>query len=302
MSAVSTDDAGTWRERLIAAGILVPLGADGLYARSGGFERIADGIEHAVIAAGADEGATRLRFPPVIPRSVFERTGYLRSFPDLLGSVHGFAGDDRDHAELLRSFDAGEDWTEGLRSSELALCSAACHPLYPIFAGTVTSGSVWEVLGFCFRNEPSLEPTRFQVFRQHEYVRIGDPDAAREHRDRWVERGLDLLSALGLDVRVDVANDPFFGRAGRLLASSQRQAALKLEILCPIDGRDVAISSGNCHGDHFGEAFDIRTPDGEHAHTACIGFGIERITLALLWTHGLDPQGWPAAVRSRLWS
>jgi hypothetical protein len=34
---------------------------------------------------------------------------------------------------------------------------------------------------------------------------------------------------------VDVANDPFFGRAGRIMASSQRDQGLKFELLVPIE-------------------------------------------------------------------
>jgi hypothetical protein len=36
--------------------------------------------------------------------------------------------------------------------------------------------------------------------------------------------------------------------------------------------------------------------DGTPAATACIGFGLERVTLALLDRHGLDPAQWPAGV------
>ncbi len=57
----------------------------------------------------------------------------------------------------------------------------------------------------------------------------------------------------------------------------------------------------NNHLDHFGTAFDIALETGERAHTACFGFGVERIVLALLKEHGLDVEGWPAAVRERLW-
>jgi len=37
------------------------------------------------------------------------------------------------------------------------------------------------------------------------------------------------------------------------------------------------------------------------ASTACLGFGLERVTLALIKTHGFDPLGWPADVRALLW-
>ena len=42
------------------------------------------------------------------------------------------------------------------------------------------------------------------------------------------------------------------------------------------------------------------TAAGEVAHSCCFGFGLDRITLALLRTHGLSPGDWPAAVRDRL--
>ena len=44
----------------------------------------------------------------------------------------------------------------------------------------------------------------------------------------------------------------------------------------------------------------MRTPDGEVAHSACFGYGLERITLALFATHGMDVAGWPGEVRSAL--
>jgi hypothetical protein len=43
----------------------------------------------------------------------------------------------------------------------------------------------------------------------------------------------------------------------------------------------AAVMSCNYHLEHFGEAFDIRTDDGAVAHTACVGFGLERMALAL---------------------
>ena len=40
---------------------------------------------------------------------------------------------------------------------------------------------------------------------------------------------------------------------------------------------------------------------GGDAHTACLGFGLERCTVALLRKHGLDPASWPGDVRKVLW-
>ncbi|HZP72194.1 MAG TPA: hypothetical protein VFA97_02340, partial [Gaiellaceae bacterium] len=57
----------------------------------------------------------------------------------------------------------------------------------------------------------------------------------------------------------------------------------------------------NYHREHFSSIFDLRQGSGEPAHTACVGFGLERISLALFSRHGLDPDAWPADVGSLLW-
>ena len=74
-------------------------------------------------------------------------------------------------------------------------------------------------------------------------------------------------------------------------------------MLVPVISEDdpTACCSFNYHQDKFGQAFDIRTADGNVAHTACLGFGLERVTMALFKTHGFDPAAWPAAVRAQLW-
>ena len=299
----SGDPYEVFRQQLFDAGLLVPTGIDGLYLRSGSFEAVVKGIDALVTRAGADQDAPSYHFPLVMRGDLLERTGYIRSFPDLTGSVQSFAGNDRAHAALLQAIERGEPWRDHLAATDLALCSAACHPLYPSQKGKLPAGGRRvEVFGQCFRREPSVDPARMQVFRQHEFVFLGDPAGARDHRDDWVTRALEIHGQLGLEVEAVVANDPFFGRTGKILAASQREEVLKIEIVSPICSteRPTAITSANCHLDHFGDSFDIRTNDGEVAHTACVGFGLERITLALLHTHGLDPTQWPSGVRGAL--
>ena len=70
-----------FRDTLFAAGLLIPTGVDGLYGRSGEFERVVDGLEGMVTRLGAADGAEVMRFPPGLSRSHFERTGYLKGFP-----------------------------------------------------------------------------------------------------------------------------------------------------------------------------------------------------------------------------
>ncbi|GAB3611858.1 class-II aminoacyl-tRNA synthetase family protein [Humibacter ginsengisoli] len=297
-------ERAAFRSELLDAGVLVSGGVDGLYQRSGDFEHVVRGIESLASRASGGGGGPKYYFPPIMAVEAFEKTDYLRSFPDLIGAIEIFRGGDAEHAALLRIADSGGDWTEALTPAEVALCSAACHPLYGTLPSNVPAeGWRYEVQGYCFRHEPSIDPVRMQSFRQHEFVFIGDPAGALEHRDTWLERGFELLSGLGLDVQIEEANDPFFGRAGRMLAANQRATALKFEITCPVSSVEVrtAITSANCHESHFGDSFDLRTPDAAHAHSACIGFGLERIALALFKRYGTALDGWPAHVRNSLW-
>jgi seryl-tRNA synthetase len=295
----------TFLARLIDGGVIHPVGVDGVYARGFAFEGVLAGIDRLLDDAGRDLGAEIIRLPPVMPRRVLERSGYLNGFPHFAGTVHCFCGDDAAHGQLLSCLSAGEDWTGSQQASDLVLTPAACYPIYPLLAqrGTLAEqGALVDVLSYCFRREPSLESTRLQSFRMREFIRVGTPAQVVTFRDEWIERGSALIEALDLPTSVDVANDPFFGRRGRLMSSSQREKALKFELLIPIDNAEkpTACMSFNYHEEHFAEIWDMRVTDGSLAHTACVGFGLERLTLALFRHHGLDPAAWPEHVRAKL--
>jgi seryl-tRNA synthetase len=293
-----------FRAKLLAAGLLIETGVDGLYGRSRDFESIVAALESLLVRVGADRAPTVVRFPPIIPRQVIEQSDYLRSFPNLVGAVHTFDGIDPDHAELLALIESENEWSAGFIPSGLVLCSAACQPLYPTLTGSVpVGGKNFDVFGWVFRHEPSLDPARMQMFRQYEFVFVGEPDAAVDHRDLWVTRGLEQLTLLGLEARAELATDPFFGRAGRLLSASQRADKLKYELVCAIGPGEgsTALVSCNYHAAHFGEAFSITIANGSAAHSSCVGFGMERIAMALFHAHGMHSDHWPAKVRGALW-
>ena len=300
-------DAETpFRDQLFEAGLLIPTGVDGLYGRSGTYELVVEAVEHLITRLGAGARAEIMRFPPGLPRTQFEQSGYLKGFPHLAGTVHCFCGNEAAHRELLRCVDAGEDWSAGQSMSDIVLTPAACYPIYPVLASRgrlPAGGALIDVASFCFRHEPSLEPTRQQMFRMREYVRIGTPTQVLEFRGEWLERMTKVAASLGMPHQIDVANDPFFGRAGKVLAESQRQQALKFELMIPVNSTEslTACTSFNYHMDHFSQVWELRMPDDSKAHTACIGFGVERLTLALFRHHGLRPGQWPERVRTVLW-
>ena len=291
-----------FRLELLDAGVLIATSSPGIYGRSAVFERILTGLDAVLTEMAAPLQATSMRFPPVYPRADFERTDYIASFPDLSGIVSSFEAGDREHRELLGARERGERWDGWLTPADVVLTNAICHPLYATLEG-VTEPAVYDVFGYGFRHEPSLDPMRLQSFRMHEWVYVGTPDGAQRYRDSWLDTAQATLASLGLPVTAVAANDPFFGRAGKMLVSAQLRENLKIELTVPIYGdlhEGTAIASANCQRDHLTAAFGIRTADGEVAHASCLAFGMERTVLALLRTHGLDITGWLADVRERL--
>ncbi|WP_448208312.1 amino acid--[acyl-carrier-protein] ligase [Azospirillum sp. sgz302134] len=302
----ATNSYAEYRDALIAAGLLIPTGVDGLYGRSGVFEDVVERFNALISAYGGNDGAEVMRFPPGLARQHFERSEYLKSFPQLAGTIHSFKGDDRAHHTLLRRLEEGEDWTDGQMATNVVMTPAACYPIYPTVAdrgALPKDGALVDVYSYCFRHEPSLDPARMQLFRMREYVRVGTPEQVMTFRQTWLERGRSLMESLSVPLDIDLANDPFFGRTGQMLAANQRDQGLKFELLIPITSTEkpTACLSFNYHQDHFGLLWDIRTADGEVAHTACVGFGMERVALALFRHHGFDVKAWPTAVRKTLW-
>jgi seryl-tRNA synthetase len=297
----ATAEQTDFLEELTDAGLLLPSGVPGVHGRGAAFESLLHAVDDLITRSSADDlpAFERMAFPPVMPRKQLEKIGYLESFPHLAGSIFSFDG-----KETVASAD---DWSSFQEQTGLVMVPAACYPAYPVIAarGPLAADGVAVDLGgsYVFRNEPSGDPARMQMFHQRELVRFGAPEQVADWRQAWCDRGVELLSGLGLDAHADVASDPFFGKSGRMLARSQRAQALKLEILVPIAGDDpTAVASCNCHRDHFASLYGITCADGGPAHTACVGFGLERIALALLKAHGCVPADWPHSIRVQLWN
>lgn len=302
---VDSPDQEAFLDELTAAGLLLASGVPGVYGHAEPFERIRVAFAALVTAEARASGAVSLSFPPVVPKRNLETAGYVGNFPHLAGSIFGFEGTEGDARTVRERAREHEDWSEFENQTDLMLLPAGCYPVYPAIAARgpldpdgilVDIGAAW-----VFRHEPSLDPARRQSFRMHELVRIGDAETVAAWRAEWAERSLELMRGLGLDARLENASDPFFGRAGRLLAASQSSEDLKWELVVPIAGPEpTACASFNYHLDRFGQTWGLRHADGTTAHTACVGFGQERVVAALLRAHGLDPKRWPAEVRGRL--
>jgi seryl-tRNA synthetase len=280
------------------------MGVDGVYARTALYLHIVERLED-YITRQREPGVEVMRFPPVMSRKQLEKSGYLKSFPNLLGCVCALHGSEASIRGAVERHESGGDWTSSLSASDLVLSPAACYPLYPIVAtrGRLPSGGLqFDIEADVFRHEPSRSLDRLQSFRMREFVRIGSAEEIVEFRERWMAQALRLAGELCLPFAIEVANDPFFGRVGQMMAVSQRQQALKFELLIPYfaGASPTACMSFNYHREHFGNVWGIRDVNEELAHTSCVAFGIDRLAVALFANHGVEVMAWPAATRRAL--
>jgi seryl-tRNA synthetase len=302
--SVSPDGASANPLAALSEHLFRRMGVDGVYARTALYVDLVERLEQ-YITRHRDPRAEIMRFPPVMSRTQLEKSGYLKSFPNLLGCVCALHGSEASIRSAVERYDNGGDWTTSLTSSDLVLSPAACYPVYPIAAarGQLPPGGLqFDIEADVFRHEPSLSLDRLQSFRMREFVRIGAPEEIVDFREKWMAKAPLLAVELGLPHTIDVANDPFFGRVGQVMAVSQRQQALKFELLIPYypGASPTACMSFNYHREHFGNVWGIYDEKGELAHTSCVAFGIDRLAVALFANHGLDLAKWPAPARQAL--
>jgi len=288
----------------LADALFHKMGTDGVYARTALYEDMIERLA-ALITRHREADTEVMRFPPVMNRAQLEKSGYLKSFPNLLGCVCGLHGTEREINSAVSRYDAGGDWTTSLSPADLVLSPAACYPVYPIAAarGPLPPGGLrFDVAADCFRREPSRHLDRLQSFRMREYVCIGSPADVADFRERWMVRAQAIARDLGLTFRVDHASDPFFGRVGQIKAVSQKQQSLKFELLIPLRSEEqpTACMSFNYHRDHFGTTWGIKDANGEPAHTGCVAFGMDRLAVAMFATHGVHLAKWPLSARQLL--
>ena len=207
-------------------------------------------------------------FPPIMPREEFLLTDYVRSFPDLVGSIDVFTGGDKEHRALLDGARGGRRLDRAPRRRPRWCCRrrSATRSTAPCPHDIPADGLRRGVLRLVVppRAEPRPGPDA-----DLPDLRVRARSGRRSRRSRTAtsgcERGLAALTALGLPVRSEAANDPFFGRVGRMLAANQLDLGAEVRDGASTSPRSSPPRSGprNYHEDHFGHAFGLHLADGD---------------------------------------
>src|SRR6201999_3674125 len=95
-----------------------PMGADGVYARTGAYEEVVEALGR-LITRQRDPRTEVFRFPPVMSRSQLEKSGYLNSFPNLLGCVSCLHRSEREIRPLVDEQGPTGEWADALKAADL---------------------------------------------------------------------------------------------------------------------------------------------------------------------------------------
>ena len=250
-----------------------------------------------------------VRLPALLAPSTLLRTGSLTSSPHAAHYVFHLV----EAPDLRARFAAGcvdvkhETIDLGVLPTTAArpdavLSTAACQPYFRALRGrTLDEPTAVTARATCYRYEGGATNgmRRAREFTVRELVCVGTAEQVTRQREQLLTSAADLLRGLSLSARIVTASDPFFIDTSATMRAYQLSFELKHELLAslPFDGTELAVGSVNHHGDHFGEAWGIRTADGAWAHSCCLGLGLDRWSYAVLAQYGLDPRCWPAALQ-----
>ena len=235
--------------------------------------------------------------PAAIPLSTLARASYFDAFPHWLTLASHLRDDDATLERIACSRDPAADLGDASAPVEVALPPAACYHVYAALAGrTLLGPATVTVQCTCWRHEGERlrALARGWAFTMREAVCVGDASAADAFREHGVARARALAASLALDASVEPATDPFFRPTARGRDLLQRLKGLKHELRLAVGDDSVAAASFNLHERFFGDAFGIRTADGDPATSACVAFGLERWLLAFLAEHGTRARDWPS--------
>ena len=230
-----------------------------------------DRLEQRAIAGGARPHESE----PYLSEAFLESVEHFSSFPGLAVPLDGATG----------AFHA----------------PATCYRLFRDVSSRRLDGRlVSTVTGSCRRNEKDFASSRLPEFTMREIVFIGGGDEVAEWRAALMQSEGAFAAELGLDAKLVQAQDLFFGAAAvnRGKRLMQHLLGLKYELVAPIAGEPVAISSFNLHRDFFTSRLGIEVAGVDSPHSGCVAYGLERWVEALRYRWGTDEDSWPGEVRN----
>ncbi len=262
-------------------------------------------LDHALLTRFAQPfRAVEEVYPNCIPADSLSAAHHLGSFPEHLHFLTHL----REDLDLLDDFSERARATADTVVPELSDVSrlqlvqnpSTCYHCYAARRdGSIESDTAITAVTRCHRFEAANHDQfgRLLEFTLREVIFLGTPDYVRATRERCLELIRTLATDWQLYGELAAANDPFFSADFAVKATQQRRLAMKFEYRMTIPGqtRQLAVMSSNLHGPTFSKAFNIKRR-GRVINSGCLGFGMERLALAIIAQHGSDPTQWPSGL------
>jgi seryl-tRNA synthetase len=253
--------------------------ADGLATFAGRAAEVMAQIETRFGRMAAGFNAQMLMAPPLVRVGDLDSIDYFANFPHLGSWVSPL------RSECVERYTRADSVTEipaqDLQAAVYGLPSAACYGVYTHLRDrTIQESQTYTLTRQCFRCEDAYRDLdRLWSFHMQEVVCVGAEQQVKKFLFGGKQKLQEIVTAIGLPVVIETAQDPFFSKENPRLAM-QKLFPTKEEF--QFSERRLAIASVNFHHNFFGERFDIRLPDGAPAFTGCVAMGQERWMAALL--------------------
>ncbi|MBE2280959.1 MAG: hypothetical protein IAE91_11250, partial [Ignavibacteriaceae bacterium] len=232
--------------------------------------------------------ARDIKTPSIISSNVIKKAGYFETGCQHISFVAPISND----PYILEEFSKISDYSsvnlfKYLKTPKDVLNPAMCLHCYPLFENHTLDEpiKVMTLMGSCFRDESGNlnNSERLNEFKMREVVYFGEEQLLKIIHNELIDFLINFGKFFELNFKLEVSNDIFFNDNAEKQLFSQLITNNKIEFQVYIKdlNKYIACASINKHGSHFSEAFNIKGSTGDFASTMCIGFGLDRLYLAL---------------------
>jgi len=271
---------------------------NGKFVYRGQVAKVFRGLDDLFRSWGEKQSATEEFFPISVKTKSLERAGYFKTF-----AQHAFFVSPLELSIPALKSAVDGDVQPHLQSPEWVLSPTVCHHCFEALSDNAHhSHQTITALNQCSRYEVhdtgGLKRLRHYWMREIIFLRSA-PEETQSALDDVLKLTTDLLRRWGVFFQVKSASDPFFLDSGTGKRMFQTALLMKRELVLPVEGKSIACASFNNHMKTLTEAFDITAEDGEIA-SGCVGWGYDRLILALFSQFGPECSDWPSQVREDL--
>ncbi|MDQ0417970.1 seryl-tRNA synthetase [Croceifilum oryzae] len=259
-----------------------------------------EALDQKFLNIAVQRGAHLRKYTSMIASEALEKCQYINSFPQNVFLVSEFPH----QLEILEKVREGQSYDELARVKPYVLTPAVCFHCYEELSDQkLDQPIILTSKGNCFRHEATwrVGNHRLNEFQMREIVFMGDKEFVESLRQSILEEVWQLFESLGLQGRVETANDPFYFSQDAYKKNYQLMSDIKYELIVELAEKSAfSIASFNNVRDTLCQQFHITSQDGVSLHSGCVAFGLDRWVYALLSKFGKDLQSWPEPVRDLL--